>query len=126
MRGLTRAELPSNETIDRLFWPHVEVTDHCWLWSASVIGGGYGGWQYGPHGSQRHVSAHRCSYVVCVADIPSGLVLDHLCKVRLCVRPDHLDLVTMRENVLRGIGITALNAVKTECKHGHPLTPDNI
>lgn len=57
--------------------------------------------------------------------IPKGLTLDHLCRNRACVNPVHLEPVTNRVNILRGIGITAQNARKTHCKHGHPFTVEN-
>lgn len=53
--------------------------------------------------------------------IPEGLTLDHLCRVRRCVNPSHLEPVTNRENILRGNGATAINARKTHCKRGHSL-----
>jgi hypothetical protein len=70
-------------------------------------------------------AAHRLFYEQLVGPIPDGLQLDHLCRVRHCVNPDHLEPVTQTANVLRGIGPTAVNAGKTHCVHGHPFTPDN-
>jgi len=65
-------------------------------------------------------------YEALIGPIPEGLVIDHLCRVRNCVNPAHMEPVTNTENVLRGTGPTAVNAQKTHCKHGHPLTPDNL
>lgn len=87
----------------------------CWIWSGYRYPRGYGKACFGG----RYVSAHRLSYVVNKGPIPEGLVIDHLCRNILCVNPDHLEAVTMRENVLRGVGLTAVNNLKTHCVNGH-------
>jgi hypothetical protein len=61
-----------------------------------------------------------------VGPIPDGLVLDHLCRVRNCVRPEHLEVVTFRENVLRGEGSSANRARQTHCYKGHLLEGENV
>lgn len=106
------------------FWDHVEVTDSCWLWRGAGVRGvrGYGLFSNG----ERLMPAHRWIYEQLVGPIPEGLSLDHLCRVRSCVRPEHLEPVTTRENVLRGVGISALNAKKTHCLRGHPYDGDNL
>jgi hypothetical protein len=68
---------------------------------------------------------HRWVYEQLVGPIPAGLVLDHLCRNPACVRPMHLEPVTQQENILRGQGLAAANAVKTECSRGHPYTEAN-
>ena len=70
-------------------------------------------------------TAHRVAYRLEVGPIPRGLVLDHLCRVRNCVRPDHLEPVTRGENVLRGETIPAANRAKTACKDGHDFDEEN-
>ena len=99
------------------FWSQVEKTDGCWLWTGTLGRGGYGRW--------KRIYVHRTSYEMLVGPIPEGLSLDHLCRVRNCVNPDHLEPVTHRENVLRGTGPTSVNATKTHCVHGHPFDAVN-
>lgn len=70
--------------------------------------------------------AHRISYEMLIGPIPSGLQLDHLCRVRHCVNPQHLEPVTNRVNSLRGISLPAQNHRKTHCPQGHAYTPDNV
>jgi hypothetical protein len=108
---------------ERRLWSKVEKSDEgCWLWLASVTGGGYGRFK---HSGRMHV-AHRVVYEQMVGPIPAGLTLDHLCRNRRCVRPDHLEPVTMRENVLRGNTITAANSKKTHCVRGHHLSGEAL
>lgn len=73
----------------------------------------------------RTVPAHRFAYELLVRPIPPGLVLDHECRVRHCVRPDHLTPVTNRENILRGVGASARCAAQTHCPAGHPYDEAN-
>lgn len=94
----------------------------CWEWVGNVNGSGYGRVR-GLGG--RSVMAHRLVYEQAVGVIPEGLTLDHLCRNRKCVRPDHLEPVDIKTNILRGFGPPALNARKTHCEKGHPLIPTN-
>lgn len=95
----------------------------CWSWAGHVATGT--GYAYastvGFHGP-----AHRLSYQIFIGPIPDGLHLDHLCRIRSCVNPQHVEPVTPAENVLRGVGITATNAHKTHCLRGHPFLGDNL
>jgi hypothetical protein len=94
----------------------------CLIWTASGTGrSGYGiFWHAG-----RLVMAHRFAWERVNGPIPEGLEPDHLCRVRRCVNPSHLEVVTHRTNVLRGVGPTAQNARKSFCVRGHTLDEKN-
>ncbi len=98
----------------------------CWLWAGYVDSYGYG--YLLPYIDKKLVNlkAHRVMYENLVAQIPEGLQIDHLCRVRHCVNPAHLEPVTPRENVMRGISHVALNPSKTHCPKDHPLSGDNL
>ncbi len=101
---------------DQRFWPKVKKGDGCWLWTGSTDSHGYGKLLGTDH---RLISSHRFSWQLVYGPIAQGMVLDHLCRVRNCVRPSHLEPVTQRQNVLRSIGPASDNAVKTHCVRGH-------
>ena len=106
------------------FWRFVEYQDSgCWKWTGYIDRGGYGKFSIATSTS---VSAHRFAYETLRGAIPTEKQIDHLCRNRWCVNPFHLELVTQRENVLRGIGHTAQNARKTHCLRGHLLAGDNL
>lgn len=122
-RDFRSARLVPADPIAR-FWARVDRrgADDCWPWLAGAVPGGYGRF----HVDGRPVATHRFAYELACGPIPDGLQLDHLCRNRICVNPAHLEPVTCRENVRRGIGISAVNARKTSCDHGHPLSGDNL
>lgn len=93
----------------------------CWIWKAFLDKDGYGGFQ----AKGKAVRAHRFSYEFYIGPIPNNLTIDHLCKNPSCVRPDHLEPVTNRENIMRGEGVAAKNSKKTHCKHGHEFSLEN-
>ena len=96
----------------------------CWLWTGYRNAGGYG-WISRGIWKGGSVFAHRAAYEHENGPIPAGLVLDHLCRVRHCVRPSHLEPVTDEVNLKRGAGPTATNPLKTHCLRGHAYTPEN-
>lgn len=88
-------------TTEQQFWEKVNKTDSCWLWTGGV-GRGYGIFYRGADRGGSFTVAHRYAYEALVGPIPAGLTLDHLCRVRGCVNPAHLEPVTQAENVRRG------------------------
>lgn len=97
----------------------------CWLWTGAILKAGYA--YFRMHGKAR--LGHRVAYVHHVGPVPEGLELDHLCRVRRCVNPAHLEPVTHSVNVARGIlpGIVrARSAAVTHCPKGHAYSPDNV
>lgn len=80
---------------------------------------------YGRLPGKKMIMAHRHAYEQVFGPIPNGLVIDHLCRNGLCVNPEHLEAVTDKVNILRGMGIPAVNSRKTHCKNGHELIPEN-
>ncbi|HEY9371466.1 HNH endonuclease signature motif containing protein [Streptomyces sp.] len=106
------------------FWSKVSLDQSgCWLWTAGQNRNGYARFM-----DSRQVNrvGHRIAYEALIGSIPEGLQLDHLCRVRHCVNPSHVEPVTQRENLRRGDTITARSAAATHCPAGHPYTGDNL
>lgn len=95
-----------------------ELPNGCWEWTGKRQPNGYA--RISVNGRQQLV--HRVMYERIVGPIPEGLVIDHLCRNRACVRPGHLEPVTIAENLIRGDS----NAHKTHCPQGHPYSGDNL
>lgn len=105
-----------------LFNRNCHKTNNCWIWKGAVSPQGYGRILFDNH----HLMAHRISYLLSGKIIPVGKILDHICRQRNCVNPGHLRVVSQKENVLSGFGLSAINANKTHCKRGHILSIDNL
>lgn len=95
----------------------VAKTDHCWFWLKHLNQDGYGAINI----EGRHVGAHRASYMAFVGPIPDGMVIDHLCRNRACVNPQHLEAVTHTVNVRRGDSAVR----KDRCGNDHEYTKEN-
>jgi hypothetical protein len=123
--GDVRADVPLKRQLPgspvERFEAYTERVGACRLWTGRLNRSGYGVTTV----SGRSVLAHRWSYEHFVGPIPEGVEPDHLCRNRACVEPIHLELVTHRENVLRGKSVFAEHARKTHCSQGHEFTPEN-
>lgn len=107
------------------FWAKVDVGHPlgCWLWTGGTSAHGYG-IATAPH--LRTKLAHRIAFILLCGEIPAGMTLDHLCRIRACVNPDHLEPVTQSINTKRGASPVVLQgrAAKKRgdiCRHGHSL-----
>lgn len=114
-------------TPEHRFWLKVDKGDGsgCWMWTGAKSPLGYGAFRVSPRDLRR---AHRYSYELLVGPIPEGLHIDHLCRVPSCVRPDHLEPVTLRENTARGTAwqvIAERHRAITRCPRGHEYDEQN-
>lgn len=98
----------------------IKIND-CWVWTLFIDPGGYSRTKL----NGKDMTGHRASYMAFKGEIPEGLHIDHLCRRRNCINPDHLEAVTPKENTLRGFNPAAINARKTVCNRGHLFTNEN-
>jgi len=103
----------------------IDVTSNCWNWKAGKGAQGYGSLRVTDKYSTM-IKAHRMSYEFFVGKIPKDKVIDHLCRNRSCVNPEHLEVVSSRENTLRGETLASKEAKQTSCIRGHELKGNNL
>lgn len=94
----------------------------CWEWTAYCMPNGYGKVRIDTIG----LLAHRAMYEASGLEIPLGLELDHTCRVRHCINPEHLEPVTHLENMRRGNSPSSAQREQTHCRQGHPLSGENL
>jgi len=106
----------SKEHYER-FMSFVKKTDTCWEWQGGKDKDGYGTFLLLRKGRR----AHRVSYYAHYGEKPNKLTVHHKCRNKGCVNPEHLELMTVKENNLLSNNVGAINARKTHCKNGHPF-----
>lgn len=109
------------------FWQKVNIftEDHCWTWTGAIAPNGYGSFWNG----KRRVVAHRFAYELVRGPVPGDMQIDHLCRVRNCVNPDHMEIVTQQENIRRGeagVHLRSRGKRMVHCINGHKRTEDNL
>lgn len=119
--------LPIPQDTER-FWSRAEIGEpnECWHWKGAPNSAGYGSVTFVWQGKSRNFLAHRVAVAVDDRDIPEGMVVDHICRNRMCVNPAHLRVVDMKTNCLENsASLPAKNVAKTHCKRGHSYdSPD--
>lgn len=113
--------MPTVEGVLRNIWPRIKVGDGCWEWTGSVTNDGYAGsvpvnGMSGP--LRERYLPHRLMFQLFKWDIPEGLTIDHICKNRRCLNPDHMEAVNIAENLRRA-------HKRAYCYRGHPQVPEN-
>jgi hypothetical protein len=111
----SRTQLPEGRVkLFRACLPSSLDPAECWEWGGYVDKDGYGVLSGKPQ-----TSGHRASWLIHRGDLPDDLVLDHLCRNRKCVNPDHLEPVSIAENLRRQVK-------RGSCRKGHPYTPESM
>jgi hypothetical protein len=115
--------MPTLNTPEKVLNNWVEKSEYgCWQWMGAVGLNGYGK----VHINYKNLLPHRVIYELFKGKITNGLTIDHLCRNRLCVNPEHLEAVSLKENILRSNSITAKQARQTHCIRNHPLFGSNL
>lgn len=122
---LANGELWPIRMVDR-FWGYIDADGDCWRWKGFCIPTGYGYFMvHTIYPKRRNIGVHRLAWQMLVGTIPPKMTIDHMCKVRNCVNPSHMRLLTRAANTMAGSSVPAMNERKTECKRGHPFDSSN-
>src|SRR5712692_8182930 len=122
-REIYMTKITEDDKVEKRFFEKIEINDNnCWVLKASDNLQVYGQFYY----NGKTILAHRFSFEYFKEKIEPNNVIDHICKNTLCVNPNHLEQVTTRENVMRGMGVTSINDKKTHCSRGHLLEGENV
>lgn len=127
--GSTDAPGPrKRQSLEERFWGKVSKTNSCWLWTGALNPQtGYGtifiSWL--GNNRQKTQTTHRLVWELMRGPIPDGLTIDHLCRVRSCCNPDHLEPVTLAENTRRSPKVGRGRTIKTHCRQGHLFDEEN-
>ena len=113
----TVADCPTDRILRRVTMSAGPMPDHCWRCSYSLNNHGYSTIRV----KGKLFYAHRLTYEHFVGLIPKGFDIDHLCRTPDCVNPGHLEAVTHRQNVLRGLSLSAVTARTGVCQRGHSM-----
>lgn len=112
------------KTLAERFYSKIQKTDTCWLWVGAKTSQGYGMLKVNRDTKTERV--HRIALILEGIHIPDNMVVDHICRNRLCVNPKHLRIVSTGTNVLENSeGLAAKNRIKTHCIHGHEFNEQN-
>lgn len=119
---LTNPQVRAKRAFSKISFEDRGYKNKCWIWTGGWTGAGYGQFTI----NKKKVTTHRWFYSQFIGEIPEGYQVDHLCRQIKCCNPWHLEAVTPKVNYLRGNGSPAVNARKTHCIYGHPLSGDNL
>jgi hypothetical protein len=109
---------------ERFHQGYIITGSECWEWTKTFDGKGYGV-IYDDSRPRRPMRAHRYGYTLATGDLAVGMDIDHICRNKKCVNPEHLEAVTHKENVLRGLAPNILAHHQNVCKRGHEMNDQN-